>query len=134
LAKDLKRIFANRQLRFALVGGFNTLFGLLMFFSIGLLLPTTAVENLLLAYVPSTLVGFLTQKYLVWQTSANVGKEFRKFLGLTFIQAAVNAFILWVAVDLLGQDKFTSQTLITILAVVVAYVAQRNWVFRNQQV
>jgi putative flippase GtrA len=126
-------ILANRPLRFALIGGFNTLFGLVMFFSIGLLLPTTAVENLLLAYIPSTIVGFITQKYFVWQTAATFGNEFRKFLALTSFQAGLNALLLWLAVDLFGQEKFMSQTMITVLAVFIAYVAQRNWVFQIRQ-
>ena len=124
---------ANRQLRFALVGAFNTVFGLLMFVFIGLLVPTAALANLFLAYVPSTLVGFLTQKYFVWKTGVTIYRELPKFLTFTLIQVTLNAFLLWLTVDIFGQDKFISQCLITVLAVVISYGAQRNWVFRARQ-
>lgn len=130
MSKFLRIILGNRQARFTIVGGFNTVFGLLMFFSVGLLFPTTAVVNLLIAYIPSTLVGFLTQKHFVWQTTKTGGKELPKFLILTSLQAILNAFLLWLAVDLFGQDRYISQTFITSLAVVIAYILQRNWVFR----
>ncbi len=121
---------ASRRVRFAVVGVFNSLFGLLMFFSIGILLPTTAIANLLLAYIPSTLIGFLTQKYLVWQTNATASREIPKFLILTSGQAALNVFLLWLAVYVFGYDMFISQTFITGVSVVIAYVLSRNWVFR----
>jgi hypothetical protein len=101
-----------------------------MFFSIGILLPTTAIANLLLAYIPSTLIGFLTQKYLVWQTNATASREIPKFLILTSGQAALNVFLLWLAVYVFGYDMFISQTFITGVSVVIAYVLSRNWVFR----
>jgi putative flippase GtrA len=115
------------------IGGFNTSFGLLMFFSVGLLFQTSAITNLLLAYIPSTLVGYLTQKHFVWQTTGAATEEFPKFLIMTAVQATVNAILLWVAVEMFSQDKFLSQTLITVLAVVLAYLLQRNWVFRISQ-
>jgi putative flippase GtrA len=133
MLKWMKRGFASRQLRFALVGAFNTVLGFLIFVLIGLFVPTTALLNLFLAYVPTTLVGFLIQKYLVWKTSGTVYQELPRFLALTLIQATVNAFLLWLAVDLLGHDKFIVQGTITALAVVISYAAQRNWVFRAHQ-
>jgi putative flippase GtrA len=129
--KLMRNLVANRKIRFAVIGMFNTLFGLLMFFSIGLLVPTTAIVNLLLAYVPSTLVGFLTQKHLVWQTSATASREFPKFLTLTVVQAALNVLLLWAAVYVLGHNMFIAQTFITGLQAVIAYLLSRNWVFQT---
>lgn len=92
----------GKPLRFLMVGGLNTAFGLSIYPALLWSIPWLQVHYmvaLLIAQAVATLFAFITYKLLVFQTKGRTGRELIRFLSFYVANYAVN----WAALPLLVE-------------------------------
>ncbi|WP_150142454.1 GtrA family protein [Candidatus Enterovibrio escicola] len=119
------------KIRFILVGGFNTIFGFVVFTLLCLLADD--YSNYLIILVSSNLiavvVAFLMLKFLVFQTKGNYLKEFMRCYLTYLVMLGINVLLLYLMVDVLAQDIVISQFVITVLIVIFSYLGHKYFSF-----
>jgi putative flippase GtrA len=95
-------IQGGKPLRFLIVGGLNTAFGLTIYPVLLWSTPWFRVHYmvaLLVAQAVATMFAFVTYKTLVFQTQGRTGRELMRFLSFYLANYAVN----WAALPLLVE-------------------------------
>lgn len=131
-----RRAVAGEGVRYLIVGAYNTLFTLAVFW----LLDTLWGETLGVqaVYWISALLGivngFVSQRIFVWRSQGAWHGELLKFVVVNVIVALANSGLLFLTVTLGGLPAFPSQVGITAVLVVLAFFANRTWVFDSRRV
>ena len=139
-----RRLMPLRTFRYAACGGFNTLFGLTVYFfflyyvfknqtfdfDFYALKPHSAA--LLVSSVVSFCLGFLLNKYVVFVESNLQGRvQLFRYL-LTFcLNIFLNYIILKLLVEYLHWNPFWSQVFTTGIIVSTSYLVQRHFTFKS---
>ena len=112
------------EVKFFLAGVLNTAVGLaayplIYFFTY----PLNLHYFLILIFSQSLgiIFSFLTNKFLVFQTSGNYLSEIRKFLTIHLIYFFVNLVALPALVELAGMDPVWAQTLFAAVIIMTSY-------------
>jgi putative flippase GtrA len=125
------RVLAGQSVRYLFVGAYNVLFTLAAFW----LLETLWGDDVGVqaVYWVSALLGvlngFISQRLFVWRSRGAWHGELLKFLAVNVIVALANSALLFLTVTLWGLPAFPSQVAITAVLVVLAFFANRTWVF-----
>ncbi len=93
MRKNPPRFLKDKRIRFLIVGGINTLWGIAAYPILYLILNPLGVNylvTLVLAYAVSIAFSFTTQKYLVFRTKGKHVRELAKFLGLQCVILVLN--------------------------------------------
>ena len=124
----------NTQIKFAIVGFWNTLFAWIVFVTIQLLFvpPLTNLKSVLVTYVVSVVNSYGMQRVFVWGSKSQVASEFLKFVLVTFCQLSLNLLLMHFFVDLRGFAPIPSQLLISIFLICLTYLVMKNWTFKNR--
>ena len=121
------RILAGRhhiKIKFLFAGIFNTAVALIVFPAIYYLAAPLRLHYmtvLLLGYMVTITCSFLTNKFLVFQTSGNYLRESGKFLTLHVSYFLVNLAVLPTLVELMEMNPVWAQTAFAVLVVVTSY-------------
>lgn len=126
---------APERIRFVLVGGFNTLVGLILFAAINALIGDSGHYAYLATVVLAQGIGvqsaFFTQRYIVFRArGGHLGHELLRFNLVYAVGIAANLAVLPLLVEVGGLPVFPAQILFTIGLAVVSYLAGRTFVFR----
>jgi putative flippase GtrA len=125
----------HRQVRYLFVGGWNTLFGFLVFtvlyFFLHAYLADTAI--LVISYVPSILNAYLGYKKVVFKTDSSPLREFPRFAIVYVVALAANVLVLPVLKSALGGSAYLGQAAFTVALVVTTYVFNKQFSFRQEQ-
>lgn len=133
----------RQVLRFALVGGLNTLVDLLILNGLLLLFPTTSTFKLLaynsLAYSLGAINSFLLNKYWTFgYRQRTSGKEVRRFVLTTLAGIGWSSAILWLASNvlhplLINPTVWANASKVFAIAgtALISYLGMRLWVFVN---
>lgn len=126
--------FAGQGLRYLIVGAYNTLFTLAVFWLLdalwGQALGVQAVYWI--AAVAGIVNGFVSQRVFVWKATGAWRRELAKFFIVNLSVSVVNSALLFLTVTLWGLATFPSQVGITALLVILAFFANRHWVFAQR--
>lgn len=97
------------KIRFLFAGGFNTLVGYIIFVVFLFLMKNLFHYQfiLLLSYIPTTMVSFLTFKFLVFKTKGKWKKEYLKVVMSSGVVYITNIVCLYLLVELLGESLKT---------------------------
>ena len=118
------------KLRFVLVGGYNTVFGYLLFVCFVFLLTEKYSQIALLAsYLLGSINSYLTQKYYVFATKNVSFKEYLQCVMTWMGSYVINAVLLYVLVDVLHFNVYAMQVLCLIICAVFNYVFLKHFVF-----
>ena len=121
------------KIRFVFVGGFNAGVSYLIYSAFCLILGETYYQiSLALAWAISSIVSFVTQKLLVFQTKGNWLKEYGKCCITWFFSYLINAFTLEATVKLLKLNVYLSQIIATVLAAIFTYIFFKKFAFRKK--
>ncbi|MBR1648361.1 MAG: GtrA family protein [Alphaproteobacteria bacterium] len=133
LYKKLENIWFSwpQKLRFVLVGGFNTFFSYLLFVFMVEILKIPYKAAIIIGYIISTNLSVLTMRYYVFQSVNNLKKEYFKGWGVYLTMLALNYVFMFIAVDILRQNKLIAQAIYTVLAPVAVYFAHRDITFHK---
>ncbi|HET9920842.1 MAG TPA: glycosyltransferase [Ktedonobacteraceae bacterium] len=133
----------RQVLRFALVGGLNTIVDLLILNGLLLLFPTTSTFKLLaynsLAYSLGAINSFLLNKYWTFgQRQPTTGKEVQRFVLTTLAAIGWSSIILWLASSVLhplvvNPTVWANASKVFAIAgtALISYLGMRLWVFVN---
>lgn len=121
----------REQVLYLVVGGWNTLFGYLVWALLQLLLgdvlPYLAV--IVLAWPIAVLNAYLCYRYLVFRSRGPVLRELPRFSIVYLLTLAANLAVLPVALEVLPFNIYVVQALFTGVVVVCSYLAHRYYSF-----
>jgi putative flippase GtrA len=123
--------FMTLKMRYLLVGIWNSIFGVFIFW---VLLRTA--ESLIryqgvlaVATVLSVCQSHITQRFFVWKSQAPFLPEFFKFGTVYAAQFVANLLLLMLMVEVFEIDVLPAQISITIVLVAIAFVINKKWTF-----
>lgn len=122
------------KLRYIIVGGFNTLFGIAFFFVLRYLDPQFSKHYflwLIFAQLVCTTVAYFLYKFLVFRTSGDYVRELIAFFSSYYVNYAINWAVLPICVELFGIDPLVVQTVFILAMVVVGFFWNSTITFRQ---
>ncbi|WP_222937216.1 GtrA family protein [Pseudoxanthomonas mexicana] len=127
-------LLLSERIRFLAVGGWNTLFGYLVFLAchawagneIGPLL------TLVLSYLIAVPHSFVTQRWLVFKARGAIGRQFLRFLIANSSIFVANMILLPLTVHLAGADPRIVQAVLIALLTVASYLAHKYFSFTDR--
>ncbi len=122
-----------RQVRYLIVGGFNTLAGYGL--GVGLYLALSPVLHILIIGLIANLLAislaFTTHKLFVFRTRSGWLAEYGRSYLVYGGSALVGILALWVLVDGWHLPIWIAQALVIPIAVVVSYIGHARFTFRR---
>lgn len=126
-------LWALRQGRYLMVGGFNTLVGYGL--GVGLYLALSDRLHILvigvIANVLAITVSFTTYKYLVFRSPGRWLAEYLRSYLVYGGSALIGIMLLWLLVDGLRLPIWLAQGLAIILTVIASYLGHDRFTFRR---
>lgn len=125
----MRSLLRSQFLVFLVVGGFNTLFGYLLFamlFHVGQLHYNGA---LLIAYAVGVFLSYATHKRFTFRQSRHADKSLPKYIGSYAVIFIINTFLLTVLVELLSLDPLIGQMIAILVMTMLTFFVQKYWVF-----
>lgn len=132
-----RKMWSDKKIRFLIVGGINTLWGIAAYPVLYLILNPLGVNylvTLVLAYAVSITFSFTTQKYLVFKTRGNHLRELSKFLGLQGVILALNLIALPALVVATSWNPALIQIGLSIVVAILSYFFHDLVTFRAKPV
>ena len=130
----LRKLFRSKKIRFVVVGGINTLWGLAAYPILYALLTPFEVNYvviLILSYVAGTSFSFTTQKYLVFKSHGNHVVEISKFLAFQGAVMLINIVLLPLLVVATSINPVIVQIGIGIVFAGLSFFFHERITFRN---
>ena len=130
-----RRWFAlDEKVRFVIAGICNMGIRYLIFVLLGLAFTVNRYQIILLAtWLSSSVIAFLSYKYLVFRTEGNHMKEFVKSLLIWCLSYVLNALLLGFLVGRLQWNVYAAQGLVIVLIVVINYLLFKHFAFKKQK-
>jgi putative flippase GtrA len=122
----------GRPLRYIIVGGWNTVFGVLFFTLLYLAVGTSLGYVLVLAIAQfvAVLQAHLTQRLLVWRSRASYVPELLRFSVIYAVGYLVNVALLALCLHAFHSPVLPTQWCIAAILLAPMYLLQRAWAFR----
>ena len=119
------------EIRFMLIGAWNTLFGFITYTVFLWALPTDLYYlALIFSSLAAGIQAFFTQRTYVWKSHGSTSGQLFRFTMVLFVQFLTNFFLLYVSVKLLQFDEFLSQYVIGFTLVIFTFFTHKNWTFK----
>ena len=123
----------NKQLiKYLMVGGWNTLFGILFY---TMLIKLFGEEHYLLLSIFSNIVAisqsYTSYKIIVFKTKGHILKEYIKCYGVYGITFLAGLVLMYIFVDKLSISAVASNIVVTLLLTIISYLGHRNFTFHN---
>jgi putative flippase GtrA len=127
-------LWTSEQFRFLVIGGFNTVFGLAVFYLLQALLGQIIgyLAVLILDYIIALVFSFALYKIVVFKSTGNIPMEFLKFSTVYFVPFIVNLAALPFLVEVVGWQPSFAQTVIVFFSALTSYIGHRYFSFRNK--
>lgn len=129
----VRRLLADRRVRFLVAGGFNTAFGFgcFVFFQHTVGAHRGYMWTLLLTHVTSVLFAFATHRSFVFRVSGSVLLDLWRFESVYLTALGINAVLLPALVELAGLPVLAAQAVITVLNVILTWLGHSRFSFRR---
>ena len=131
-----------QKLRFLLVGGFNTVFAYLVLNLLNALFglcfrgifPALIIVNiaLIMQYILTINVSFLTMRYYVFQSHGNWYREWLKAWSVYIFLYLINAPILTFMMAVLGWSTWFAQGVYLIFSTIITFILHKYYSFRKK--
>ena len=123
----------RKEVRYLVVGGWNTLFGYLVFvvlqLTVGHVIGYMAV--LVIAQVIGILNAYVLYRAFVFQVKGNWWLDLIRFSTVYWIVFGVNAITLPLMVSVLGMNVLVAQAIFLVVTVIASYFAHNHFSFRR---
>ncbi len=117
------------QIRFVLVGGFNTMAAYVLFVCLNFVFSYHV--TLIITYFLAVNLSIFTMRYYVFRSKGNLLGQYSK-AGLTYLSMlALNYVFLYITIDGWGQESWLAQAEYTILSTIVLYLMHKKVNFTN---
>jgi putative flippase GtrA len=119
------------QFRYLIGGIWNSIFGIVLFGILLLLLEDRiGYLGVLTISMPISITqSHYVQRKFVWSTSSNYKQELMRFSLVYALQYFLNLALLWTAVEFLEFEVFYSQLVIVGFLIVASYLLNKKWTF-----
>ena len=127
------RMANRKEVRYVLVGGWNTLFGWAVFVALQLTVGATIgyMAVLVIAQVVSIINAYLCYRWLVFRVQGSWWLDFFRFSTVYWIVFALNIVALPLMVSGLGMNVIVAQTVFVVVTVIASYIAHNRFSFRR---
>ncbi len=127
------RMANRKEVRYVLVGGWNTLFGWAVFVALQLTVGATIgyMAVLVIAQVVSIINAYLCYRWLVFRVQGSWWLDFFRFSTVYWIVFALNIAALPLMVSALGMNVIVAQTVFVVVTVISSYIAHNRFSFRR---
>ena len=130
-----------QKIRFLLVGGFNTVFAYLVLNLLNLLfgfvfkevLSKIVIANmaLIIQYIITINVSFITMRYYVFQSHGNWRKEWLKAWSVYIFLYLINAPVLTFMMAILGWSAWVAQGIYLIVSTIITFLLHKYYSFKK---
>lgn len=129
------RMANRKQIRYVLVGGWNTLFGWAVFVVLQLAVGHTIgyMAVLVIAQIMSIANAYLCYRWLVFRVQGNWWLDFLRFSAVYWVVFALNVVALPLMVSVLGMNVIAAQTIFVAVTVIASYIAHNRFSFRRSE-
>lgn len=122
----------NKFIKFGLVGVLNTLINWIIFALLNFVGVYYIVANVI-AYAIATANSYIWNSKWVFKYNGEDKKETTaKFIILNLIGLALNTAILYFLVDILSFNKLVGLVITTAIVMVINYIVNKIWVFKER--
>ena len=122
----------GKFIKFGLVGVLNTLINWIIFAVLNFVGVYYIIANVI-AYVIATINSYTWNSRWVFKYNGKDQKETTtKFIVLNLVGLALNTIILYLLVDLIGLNKLISLVITTVIVMVINYIVNKIWVFKEK--
>ncbi|MBQ9089766.1 MAG: GtrA family protein [Alphaproteobacteria bacterium] len=120
------------QIRFILVGGYNTFFSYCLY-AFFLFLSDNQLPQiaLFLSFILSSVNSYLTQKFYVFNTRGNYIKEFIGCITVWSLSYFFNIVLLWATTTFWIDNPYIAQIICLILIAVLNYICLKQIAFKK---
>ncbi len=128
----LAQASANQQLRFLIIGGWNTAFGYGCF-ALAYRLLSPSVHYLVIqavCVVVNITNSYLCYKFFVFFTRGNYLREYLRFYAVYAVPIGLGFVMLPLAIEVLKMNAYLAMALITILLTIISYLGHKHYSFR----
>jgi putative flippase GtrA len=123
----------REQILYLLIGGWNTVFGYLVFaglyWALNGSLPVTVI--LIISWVIAVTNAYVCYRYLVFRSRGRMHHEIPRFLLVYAVILAANLLVLPLALRVVSLNAYVVQGIYTLAVVIVSYVGHRVFSFRE---
>ena len=129
----VQRALASERARYLVVGGFNTVFGFIVFVAAERTIgqATHYLVALLVAHAISTLVAFAGHRWITFRVHGQILYDLMRFWSVYLVTIAINAAALPVLVEGLGVHPIPAQAVFIVITVIASYLGHKNFSFRR---
>ena len=133
--KVMTSVLKDIRVRYFLAGAWNTLFGY------GLMVYLYSIFNeklhiVALAFSSSFIaisMSFITYKLFVYKTKGRWLAEWLRSFIVYGVATLFSIFLLWLFVEIVGINIYTSQALSSILVILGSYFGHQNFTFKKHE-
>ena len=127
-----QEVTVKLKARYLLVGIWNTIFGVSIFFAFSNFWPSWPnFIILLLSYLVSITQSHFAQRNFVWGSSNSYFKELIKFSAGYWMQFIFNLLLLEFGVKVFLLDRNICQVFITLLLIIFSFFVNKNYIFKE---
>jgi putative flippase GtrA len=123
----------REQILYLVVGGWNTLFGYLVWALLQYLLHDYIyyLVILVLAWFPAVLNAYVCYRYIVFRSRAKIRWELPRFSVVYVVMLCVNLVTLPILLRVLPFSIYATQIVFTIIVVILSYLSHKYFSFRS---
>lgn len=131
---QLRKWVLDRRLLFIVIGGFNSLMGLVYFALLQLALESRIgyMGVLVASYAVATCSAYLLHRYVVFRVRGRFWRDFARFASVQVVALGINAIALPLLVEVGGLPVLTAQVIATVVTVALSYFAHSLFSFRRK--
>lgn len=118
----------HRQVRFLMVGGFNTVVSYFVFLSAEAVFEYRAA--LITTYFIGINLSVFTMRYLVFQSSIPLRRQYVKAVSTYILMLVCNYVFLYLAVECAGGRPWAAQAFFTVISTVALYFLHKEINFK----
>jgi putative flippase GtrA len=123
----------SENIRFLVVGAFNTIFGFLIFVIVQYFLGSqiTEVGSLVTSHVIASTLAFILHRRVTFRFQGSLITNYMRFQAVFVLPVGINLVILPIFVRAFEMDPYFSQGFISLVTVTLSYFGHKYFSFRK---
>jgi putative flippase GtrA len=127
----IKKLLNRTEIRFLLVGGFNTVLSYAILLVLDFLLPYKLAYSI--SFVIGVIINFFTHKHITFRSKGKVSKELLKFICVYIALFFFGLLVLHILIDIFSLAHWLAFGIQTVCSAVLSYFGHKYISFRSTQ-
>jgi len=120
----------NQTTKFILIGGLNTIVGLIIYFLCFKVFDLSYGISLVISHVIGVINSFFWNRTWTFNLKKSNKYMILKFIITYSITFLINYFLLILFIEIFGMNPLIAQVISTVLNTVVSFIGQKYWTFK----